>query len=124
MNTILGPVPLPKMAVYAFHKDSRIREARVLERDQTRENEGIREGKGREEGRQSSLSPASTKLLYCVKIVQGARSPLSAFKHRTNGKQGEGRRVRNRERKRGKLARQADRILNARTYYLYSLNVA
>lgn len=93
MNTILGPVPLPKMAVYAFHKDSRIREARVLERDRTRENDGIREGKGRE-GRKAelarSLSPASTKLLYCAKIVQGARSPLSAFKRPTNGKQGEG----------------------------------
>lgn len=45
MNTILGPVPLPKMAVYAFHKDSRIREAATLERDHERK----RWDKGRED---------------------------------------------------------------------------
>lgn len=81
MNTILGPVPLPKMAVYAFHKDSRIREACVLERDQTRENDGIREGKGRE-GRKAELarSLALSSLNETIVLCEDcARSSLASF---------------------------------------------
>lgn len=51
MNTILGPVPLPKMAVYAFHKDSRIREAATLERDHERKR-----WEGKTEARSLALS--------------------------------------------------------------------
>lgn len=118
MNTILGPVPLPKMAVYAFHKDSRIREAATLERDHERK----RWDKGREDDGGSLARSLQLQRNYCIaKIVQGARlfQPLNTELMENSWRRR--RSVRERERER---ASQVDRILNARAYYLYSWDVA